>query len=145
MKLLGWKRLLRIAIPAARQNMIGFFRDLRHAYRTLRQSLGFTAVAVLTLALGIGANTTIFNLVRATLYQPLPARNAGSLVVIWASNLQHGWSRVGPTGQDYLDWREQSNSFDDMFLFEHGTGTVTGLGDPEQIAGLRVTTNFGEF
>ncbi|MGC1650137.1 MAG: ABC transporter permease, partial [Candidatus Sulfotelmatobacter sp.] len=125
--------------------MIGFFQDLRHAYRTLRKSRGFTAMAVLTLALGIGANTTIFNLVRATLYQPLPARNASSLVVIWASNLQHGWSRVGPTGQDYLDWREQSNSFDDMFLFEHGTGTVTGRGEPEQVAGLRVTTNFGDF
>jgi len=131
--------------PGSKANMIGFFQDLRHAYRTLRKSLGFTAVAVLTLALGIGANTTIFNLVRATLYQPLPARNASSLVVIWASNLQHGWSRVGPTGQVYLDWREQSNSFDDMFLFEHGTGTVTGRGEPEQVAGLRVTTNFGDF
>jgi putative ABC transport system permease protein len=131
--------------PGSKANMIGFFQDLRHAYRTLRKSLGFTAMAVLTLALGIGANTTIFNLVRATLYQPLPARNASSLVVIWASNLQHGWSRVGPTGQDYLDWREQSNSFDDMFLFEHGTGTVTGRGEPEQVAGLRVTTNFGDF
>lgn len=85
--------------PGSKANMIGFFQDLRHAYRTLRKSLGFTAVAVLTLALGIGANTTIFNLVRATLYQPLPARNASSLVVIWASNLQHGWSRVGPTGR----------------------------------------------
>jgi putative ABC transport system permease protein len=130
---------------SSKANMIGFFQDLRHAYRTLQKSLGFTAVAVLTLALGIGANTTIFNLVRATLYQPLPARNASSLVVIWASNLQHGWSRVGPTGQDYLDWRDQSNSFDDMFLFEHGTGTVTGRGEPEQVAGLRVTTNFGDF
>jgi len=125
--------------------MTGFFQDLRHAYRRLRKSPGFTAVAVLTLALGIGANTTIFNLVRAILFQPLPARNANRLVVIWVSNLQHGWSRVGPTGRDYLDWKEQSKGFDDMFLFEHGTGTVTGRGDPEQVAGLRVTTNFGEF
>jgi putative ABC transport system permease protein len=111
----------------------------------LRKSPGFTAVAVLTLALGIGANTAIFNVVHATLLQPLPTRQGNRLVVIWVNNLEQSWSRIGPTGQDYLDWKEQSKSFDDLFLFEHGTGTVTGLGEPEQVAGLRVTTNFGEF
>ena len=121
------------------------FEDLRFGLRMLRKNLGFTAVAVLTLALGIGANTAIFNVVHATLLQPLPVREGERLVVIWVNNLKQSWSRIGPTGQDYLDWKEQSKSFDDIFLFEHGTGTVTGLGDPEQIAGLRVTTNFGEF
>jgi putative ABC transport system permease protein len=120
-------------------------QDIRYALRMLRKSPGFTAVAVLTLALGIGANTAIFNVVHATLLQPLPTKDASNLVVIWVSNLEHGWSRIGPTGLDYLDWKEQSRSFDDMFLFEHGTGTVTGLGEPEQVAGLRVTTNFGDF
>jgi putative ABC transport system permease protein len=120
-------------------------RDVRYALRMLRKSPGFTAVAVLTLALGIGANTAIFNVVHATLLQPLPIARASRLVVIWVNNLEHGWSRIGPTGQDYLDWKEQSRSFDDLFLFEHGTGTVTGPGEPEQVAGLRVTTNFGDF
>jgi len=120
-------------------------QDIRYGLRMLRKSPGFTVVAVLTLALGIGANTAIFNVVHATLLQPLPTRHASRLVVIWVNNLGHGWSRIGPTGQDYLDWKEQSKSFDDMFLFEHGTGTVTGLGEPEQVAGLRVTTNFGDF
>jgi putative ABC transport system permease protein len=120
-------------------------QDVRYALRMLRKSPGFTAVAVLTLALGIGANTAIFNVVHATLLQPLPVRQASRLMVIWVNNLEHGWSRIGPTGQDYLDWKEQSKSFDDLFLFEHGTGTVTGLGEPEQVAGLRVTTNFGNF
>ena len=120
-------------------------RDVRYASRMLRKSPGFTAVAVLTLALGIGANTAIFNVVHATLLQPLPIREGSRLVVIWVNNFEHGWSRIGPTGLDYLDWKEQSKSFDDMFLFEHGTGTVTGLGEPEQVAGLRVTTNFGDF
>jgi putative ABC transport system permease protein len=120
-------------------------QDLRFALRMLRKSPGFTAVAVLTLALGIGANTAIFNVVHATLLQPLPVKRSSRLVVMWVNNLEHGWSRIGPTGQDYLDWREQSKSFDDLFLFEHGTGTVTGLGEPEQVAGLRVTTNFGDF
>ena len=120
-------------------------RDLRFGLHMLRKSPGFTAVAVLTLALGIGANTTIFNVVHDTLLQPLPIRNASRIVVIWVNNLEHGWSRIGPAGQDYLDWKEQSRSFDDLFLFEHGTGTVTGAGEPEQVAGLRVTTNFGDF
>ncbi|HEV1995913.1 MAG TPA: ABC transporter permease [Candidatus Acidoferrum sp.] len=121
------------------------FQDLRYAARMLLKNPGFTAVAVITLALGIGANTAIFNVVHATLLQPLPIRHASRLVVIWVNNLEHGWSRIGPTGQDYLDWKEQAKSLDDIFLFEHGTGTVTGPGEPEQVAGLRVTTNFGGF
>jgi putative ABC transport system permease protein len=121
------------------------FQDLRYGLRMLAKSPGFTAVAVLTLALGIGANTAIFNVVNATLLQPLPIREGSRLVVIWISNLEHGWSRIGPAGQDYLDWKEQSKSFDDLFMFEHGTGTVTAPGEPEQVAGLRVTTNFGDF
>jgi putative ABC transport system permease protein len=120
-------------------------QDLRYGIRALAKSPGFTAIAVLTLALGIGANTAIFNVVNATLLQPLPIREGGRLVVIWISNLEHGWSRIGPAGQDYLDWKEQSKSFDDLFMFEHGTGTVTAPGEPEQVAGLRVTTNFGDF
>ncbi|HKO04164.1 MAG TPA: ABC transporter permease [Candidatus Acidoferrales bacterium] len=122
-----------------------FWQDVRFGARQLRRNPGFTAVAVLTLALGIGANGAIFSVVHATLLQPLPSRNAGRLAVIWVNNLEHGWSRIGPTGLDYLDWREQSKSFDDLFLFEHGSGTVTGQGEPEQVAGLRVTTNFGGF
>ncbi len=120
-------------------------QDVRYGLRQLRHSPAFTAVAVLTLALGIGANAAIFSVVNSVLLQRLPIRDAGRLVVIWVSNVQHGWSRVGPDGIDYLDWKEQSKSFDDTFLFEHGTGTITGAGEPEQVAGLRVTTNFCEF
>ena len=121
-------------------------RDLRFGLRMLAKSPGFTAVAVVTLALGIGANTAMFTLVRELLMHPLPVRAANRLVVIWDSNQGQGLSRVGPSGQDYLDWREQKiHAFEDLFLFEHGTGTVTGEGEPEQVAGLRVTTNFGDF
>jgi len=120
-------------------------QDIRYGIRMLAKSPGFTAVAVLTLALGIGANAAIFSVVNAVLLQRLPVRAADRLVVIWIRNLAHGWSRVGPTGRDYLDWREQSKSFEDLFLFEHGSGTITGAGEPEQVTGLRVTTNFGDF
>ena len=121
-------------------------RDVRFGLRILKKSPAFTAAAVITLALGIGANTTLFTLVRGVLLRPLPVRAASRLVVIWDSNPGIGQSRVGPSGQDYLDWREQKlHAFEDLFLFEHGTGTVTGNGEPEQVAGLRVTTNFGDF
>jgi putative ABC transport system permease protein len=121
-------------------------RDVRFGLRILKKSPAFTAAAVITLALGIGANTALFTLVRGILLRPLPVRAANRLVVIWDSNSGAGLSRVGPSGQDYLDWREQKlRAFEDLFLFEHGTGTVTGNGDPEQVAGLRVTTNFGDF
>ncbi len=124
--------------------------DIKFALRQLRKSPGFTAAVVLTLALGIGANIAVFALVETMLLQPLPVRAANRIVVIWIDNLKNGWSRMGPTGQDYLDWKDQNKSFEnksfqDLFLFEHGTGTVTGAGEPEQVAGLRVTTNFGDF
>ena len=121
-------------------------RDVRFGLRILKKSPAFTAAVVVTLALGIGANTAIFALVRGILLRSLPVRAASRLVVIWDSNPGAGLSRSGPSGQDYLDWREQKiHAFEDLFLFEHGTGTVTGNGEPEQVAGLRVTTNFGEF
>jgi putative ABC transport system permease protein len=120
-------------------------QDLKYGLRLLVKSPGFTAVAVLTLALGIGANAAIFSVVNTVLFQRLPVRAADRLVVMWVNNLAQGWSRQGPSGLDYLDWKEQNKSFEDLFLFEHGTGTVTGAGEPEQVAGLRVTTNFGDF
>ena len=121
-------------------------RDAQFGLRILKKSPAFAAAAIMTLALGIGANTALFTLVRGILLRPLPVRAADRLVVIWDSNPEVGLSRVGPSGQDYLDWRDQKiHAFEDLFLFEHGTGTVTGNGDPEQVPGLRVTTNFGDF
>jgi putative ABC transport system permease protein len=121
-------------------------RDVQFGLRILKKSPAFTAAAVTTLALGIGANTALFAIVHGILLRSLPVRAASRLVVIWDSNPGAGLSRVGPSGQDYLDWREQKiHAFEDLFLFEHGTGTVTGNGEPEQLPGLRVTTNFGDF
>jgi predicted permease len=120
-------------------------QDLRYTVRTLAKSRGFTAVALLTIALGVGANTAIFSVVNSVLLQPMPVRDSARVVVVWVNNHSRGLNRVGPTGQDYLDWKEQNQSFEDTYLYEHGSGTVTGQGDPEQVAGLRVTANFAEF
>ncbi|HEX3748845.1 MAG TPA: ABC transporter permease [Bryobacteraceae bacterium] len=119
-----------------------FLRDLRYAFRTLRHKPGFTLVALFVLALGIGANTAIFSVVNSVLLRPLPFPGSDRLTVIWETDLKDGIKREGPSGPNFLDWREQSQSFDEMALLEIGTGTVTGGGEPEQIVGLRVTTNF---
>jgi putative ABC transport system permease protein len=122
--------------------MITLLRDLRYATRTLRKMPGFTIVALLVLALGIGANTAIFSVVNSVLLRPLPYPGADRLALIWETDLKDGIKQEGPSGPNFLDWQEQSRSFEEMSLLEVGTGTVTGEGEPEQVVGLRVTTNF---
>ena len=122
--------------------MITLLRDLRYATRTLRKMPGFTIVALLVLALGIGANTAIFSVVNSVLLRPLPFPGSDRLALIWETDLKDGIKREGPSGPNFLDWQQQSRSFEEMSLLEVGTGTVTGVGEPEQVVGLRVTTNF---
>src|SRR5580700_9692140 len=122
--------------------MVNFLRDLRYSLRTLRKMPGFTVVALLVLALGIGANTAIFSVVNSVLLRPLPVPGADRLAVIWETDLKDGIKREGPSAPNFLDWKEQSQSFEDMALLEVGSGTLTGEGEPEQVIGLRVTTNF---
>jgi putative ABC transport system permease protein len=119
-----------------------FLRDLRYSLRTLRKMPGFTIVALLVLALGIGANTAIFSVVNSVVLRPLPYPDADRLALIWETDLKDGIKREGPSGPNFLDWKEQSQSFEEMALLEIGTGTLTGDGEPEQVTGLRVTTNF---
>ena len=108
----------------------------------LRKSPGFTILVVLILALGIGANTGVFSVVNSVLLNPLPYPDAGRLVLLWETNPRLGVERDGPSGPNYLDWKEQNQSFADMALLEIGTGVLTGLGEPEQFPGARVSTNF---
>jgi putative ABC transport system permease protein len=116
--------------------------DVRYSFRTLSRMPGFSLVALLVLALGIGANTAIFSVVNSVLLRPLPVPGADRLAIIWETDLKDGIKREGPSGPNFLDWKEQSRSFEAMELLEVGTGTLTGDGEPEQITGLRVTTGF---
>jgi putative ABC transport system permease protein len=122
--------------------MLTLLKDLRYSLRTLYKAPGFTIVALLVLALGIGANTAIFSVVNSVVLRPLPYPDADRLALIWETDLKDGIKREGPSSPNFLDWREQSQSFEEMALLEVGTGTVTGDGEPEQVTGLRVTTNF---
>jgi len=122
--------------------MLTFLKDLRYSWRSLRKMPGFTIVALLVLALGIGANTAIFSVVHSVVLRPLPYPGADRLALIWETDLKDGIKSEGPSGPNFLDWKEQSQSFEEMALLEVGTGTVTDNGEPEQVTGLRVTTNF---
>ncbi len=122
--------------------MLNLLRDLRYSLRTLRKAPGFSIVAVMVLALGIGANTAIFSVVNSVVLRPLPFPGADRLALIWETDLKDGIKREGPSAPNFLDWKGQSQSFDEMTLLEVGTGTLTGDGEPEQVVGLRVTTNF---
>ena len=116
-------------------------QDLRYALRQLRKSRGFTALAGLTLALGIGANTAIFSVINAVLLRPLPYKGADRLVVIWQQNLHRGWSENDVSAANFLDWKKQNHVFTDIAAFETGSFNLSGGSKPEEVAGQRVTTN----
>ena len=114
-------------------------QDVRYAFRTLRKSPGFTAVAVLTLALGIGANTAIFSLVNGVLLQPLPYRSPDRLAMVWEKSRDGSPENVGYA--TYLDWKAQSKSFELLAIYSSWQ-PVLQVGEPEQLNGLRVTSNY---
>ena len=114
--------------------------DTRFGARMLRRSPGFTAVAVLTLALGIGANTAIFSVVNAVLLQPLPYPNASRLTLIWS---QWGKETRGPaSGPEMMELRKRMRAFDEIGGIWATTGTITGTAEPEQVRLALTTANF---
>jgi putative ABC transport system permease protein len=115
-------------------------QDCRFALRQLRKSPGFTAVAVLTLALGIGANTAVFSVVYSALLQPLPYRDAWRLMV-----LKETTPRVGVVSVSYpnfLDWRAQNHTFSEMAVLEEVGFNLSGVTEPESVSGLAASPNF---
>ena len=107
--------------------------DLRHGARALLRTPGFTLLAVLTLALGIGANTAIFSVVNAVLLNPLAYQDPDRLVTL----LHYGTSPVAPA--NYADWRDQSHSFEAMAAAQYWSPNLTGVDSPEHLTGLQVT------
>jgi len=122
--------------------MTGIAQDLRYALRQLRKSPGFTAIVVVTFALGIGANTAIFSVVYGVLLAPLPYHNGSRLVVLNETTPMVG--NVSVSYPNFLDWRAQSHSFSQMTYIEQGSFNLAGAGvsQPENIAGDSVSPNF---
>ncbi len=121
--------------------MSEFVQNIRLALRFIRRNPGFSAVAIGALALGIGANSAMFSVVNALLIRPLPYSDADRIGIVWEKSGGQGWARINPSGPDYVDWKEHSKSIEEFSLLEPGTGTVTGFGEPQQVPGMRVTTN----
>jgi putative ABC transport system permease protein len=113
--------------------------DLRYAFRQLAKSPGFTIVAVLTLALGIGANTALFSLINGVLLKPLPYPHADRIVQVWEPADQGKWNVVAPGV--FLDWKKQSGTFEYLAAFMEGDFILTGTGEPEQVHGVRMSAN----
>jgi len=117
-------------------------QDIRYALRSLRRNSGFTTVAILTLALGIGANTTIFSVVNGVLLKPLPYANPDRLVTLWETHPTWGpFLTVAPA--NFYDWRQQSASFARMAALDpYPDFILTGRGEPRRLAGAAVTADF---
>jgi predicted permease len=117
-----------------------WWQDLRYALRMLAKSPGFTSIAVLTLALGIGANTAIFSVVNGVLISPLPFRNASRIVALYQDLPDF------PTGSvsypNFLDWQRDNRSFDSMAAFRWANGAITGAGQPENVGARCVSATF---
>jgi predicted permease len=116
--------------------------DLRYAIRLLRKTPVFTVAAIGTLALGIGANTTIFSLVQTMLLRPLPYQDPDQVVMVWEDRTAAGFPRNTPAPGNYRDWRSRNRSFTDMAATAFAFANLTGEGGPELVIGQRVTANF---
>jgi putative ABC transport system permease protein len=108
-------------------------QDLRFAARTLAKSPGFTLIAALTLALGIGSSTAIFSVVNAVILRPLPYGDPERLVVLWGNVKRVQVERRGTSYADYFDWRDQSQSFAGMSMVTETNLTLTGVNEPERV------------
>ena len=119
--------------------MNGLLQDFRRALRALARSPGFTAAAVATLALGIGASTAIFSAVYAVLLAPLPYRDADRLVMVEGSYLTLGMEKIGASVPEFLDERAGLSSFAGLAAFRSRDFNLTGGGEAERVPGASVS------
>ena len=117
------------------------WQDLRYGLRTLAKNRTFTCIAVIALALGIGANSAIFSVVDAVLFRPLPFKKPEQLVMIWENAAHLGFPKNTPSPANFLDWQKQASSFTGMAAMVERSFNLTGVGEPERLDGRRVSAN----
>jgi putative ABC transport system permease protein len=125
--------------------MTNLLTDLRYAWRTLRKSPGFSLVAVVVLALGIGANTAIFSVVNAVLLRPIPYPEPERLMRVWHTPPQKafpGMTRFSVSPANYEDWEKQNQAFESMAIYGYRSFNLTGSGEPERLTGAAVSAHF---
>lgn len=121
---------------------MSLLHDLRSSTRTLLKHPGFVITTTLILALGIGANTTIFSVVNTILMRPLPYEEPDRIVMIWETNQTVAVPRSIVSPANFLDWKKQNQVFEDLAAFRFWYYTVTGSGDPERYQGARISASF---
>ncbi|HSK43055.1 MAG TPA: ABC transporter permease, partial [Candidatus Binatia bacterium] len=118
------------------------FQDFRYAVRLLRKSPGFAVAAVLTLALGMSANTVMFSVLNTVLLRPLPYPQPDRLVQIWETDARRGDMHNVVSPYNFVDWRNQSQSFEQMATYEYNSVVLTGQKAPARLSALFVTASF---
>lgn len=118
------------------------WQDVKYAARTLVKSPGYTVVAVLTLALAIGANTAIFTVVDAALLRSLPYREPDRLVHLWETRTNRQFGQMEASYPNFVDWQQQNTVFESIAGYNGTNFTLVGQGTPERISATRVTANF---
>jgi putative ABC transport system permease protein len=122
--------------------MTSILQDIAYALRMIRKTPGITAIAIVSLALGVAANTSIFSVLNSWLLRPLPYPDVDRLVLVWEVNRNDTDAFDGATPADFFDWREQSTSFDALIAANFTLANMTGLDRPEQLTVAEVTPNF---
>src|SRR6266542_1421068 len=117
-------------------------QDLRYALRMIAKSPAFALIALITVALGIGANTAIFSTVDSVLLRPLPFADPGRLVMVWEDNTRAGYSKNTPAPGNYADWTTRNQVFSEMASTRGTRANLMGAGTPEFVFGRMVTTSF---
>ncbi len=116
-------------------------QDLRYAFRAFAKNPGFTLAAVLSLAIGIGANTSIFSIANALLLRPLPYKDASRLVILWnrspGLDILQDWFSTA----QYLDIKNGHHGFEEVAIASGGIDNLTGEGEPERVGTIRVSSN----
>src|SRR5438067_5875711 len=121
--------------------MDSLVNDLRHAARVFAKRPGFSSIAVIALALGIGANTAIFSVVDAVLIRPLPYADPDRLVMVWEDASHVGFPRNTPAPANFVDWKNENHVFLDMAALRGRTASLTQDGPPEMVFGRAATAN----
>src|SRR5438105_3347077 len=119
--------------------MTTLWQDIRYGWRMLWKSPGFTLIALLTVALGIGANTALFSVVNAVLLRPLPVAQPAALVNVWGTNPQADSTRENASYLNFTDWRAQQAVFTSAAAYFNTFATLTGHDAPEALDGLAVS------
>jgi predicted permease len=119
-----------------------FVQDLRYGLRQLRRNPGFTAVAIATLALGIGCAATMFNALEAALFTTPHVKDVDRIVYLRATNLSAGWDRSPVSVSAFYDWRDQSDSFEALAAYTAGTANLAGISEPVRVSVQRVSADF---